>query len=242
MTDKEIKKIIETELRNRLNSTKKDVTQHIDRQFKDKVEKKDEKTNKDAWYKAEYEKTIDLWKVFMEIRRKDLVYITTIEVAIFYSMRNEILSLYGVNILLAIFGLLFAFIGMNNERRLAVYNVATRDVLKEIELKYDVNLYSKFREELTNKEIGLFKIESRESKQNGDNKNVNEPKGLIDRFFKFINRQYKLNLLNRNFRTGRMIMKNQTTFFLYYLIIIITWMIVLWKNKSSILTEFLKLV
>ena len=90
--------------------------------------------------KLEYETSIELYKKYMSLRRKDIAFNTTAQVALMTILKDDLLKMDWTNYIFALIALPVLFIGLNNERRISAYLQAYKNRGIEIEKKYRMTL------------------------------------------------------------------------------------------------------
>jgi len=92
--------------------------------------------------KVEYEQAHEMWRLYTQLRRRDLMLFTAFQGAIITLAGENILNMTGKDYALAILAMFISIIGVNNERRLACYMWGYRDRGKEIEEESGMSLLS----------------------------------------------------------------------------------------------------
>jgi hypothetical protein len=93
--------------------------------------------------KLEYKQANEWWRTLCNMRHRDIVFFTAIEVAIITVLRTQLLNLQVEGIILSIIGFFIALIGLNNECRLYKYLCGFRERARQIEDNQEMTLISK---------------------------------------------------------------------------------------------------
>ena len=77
--------------------------------------------------KLEYETSIELYKKYMSLRRKDIAFNTTAQVALMTILKDDLLKMDWTNYIFALIALPVLFIGLNNERRISALSISVEN-------------------------------------------------------------------------------------------------------------------
>ncbi len=98
--------------------------------------------------KLEYEHAFLQFQHHSTLRRQDMAFVTTVQVAVFSIIGQKILSMDLVSTVLSLFAFFVCVMGLNNERRLSAYMTGYMARARQIESNNDMTLAASGRNEL----------------------------------------------------------------------------------------------
>lgn len=108
--------------------------------------------------KVEYENALEQYRHYTSLRRQDMAFVTTVQVAVLTIIGANLRNLDLANLLLSIIAFFVLLLGINNERRLTAYMAGYMKRATQIETDYEMSLLVKGRQEVLNRKLLLSNI------------------------------------------------------------------------------------
>lgn len=92
--------------------------------------------------KIEYEIALTQYDHYTSLRRQDMAFVTTVQIAVLTIIGQNLLQLDSVSIVLSIVAIFVLLLGLNNDRRLSLKMAGFKNRAKEIEEAHNLSLIS----------------------------------------------------------------------------------------------------
>lgn len=108
-----------------------------------------------AWEiaKVEYQNALDQYRQYTSLRRQDMAFVTTVQVAVLTIIGTNLLSLDTANFLLSLISFFILLLGINNERRLTAYMAGYMRRANHIEAEHKMSLLTDGKNEVQKRQL-----------------------------------------------------------------------------------------
>lgn len=103
--------------------------------------------------KLEYEKAFSQYLHYTSLRRQDMAFVTTVQIAIFTIIGSNLLQLDIMRLILSFIAFFVLLLGVNNERRLTAYMAGYMIRARQIESEYGLSLISTSTQEVNKRKL-----------------------------------------------------------------------------------------